>query len=76
MIIILSCFQQHTIHAALVSSVARMDVAFSQHGSVIMKMTVVMVQMKKVVNIPHVLMESLHVQITDAYHRHRFVFGF
>ena len=48
-----------------------MEDASFQHGNVIMKMIVEMDQMKKIVNILHVLMESLLVQIIDAYLNHK-----
>lgn len=65
--------KQHITHAAQASSAVRTVVASSLLGSVTTKMIVVMVQMKKVVNILHVRRENSHVPIIAASLCHRFV---
>lgn len=63
--------QQLTTPAAPVSFVARMVGASSPHGNVIMRMTVVMGQMRKVVNTHPVLMGSLPVPTIVVFPCHR-----
>lgn len=57
----------------LMNSVATMVDVYLKHGSVIMKMIVEMVLMRKIVIILHVLMENSLVIIIGAFLCHRLV---
>jgi len=62
---------QHSILVVLTNSGVPMVVAYSDHGSVIMKMTAEMVQMSWIVVIHHVPRKTSHVLTIVVYPCHR-----
>jgi len=62
---------QHSILAVPMSSDVPMVDAYSDRGSVIMKMTAEMVQMNWIVTIHHVLRKSSHVPTIAVYPCHK-----
>ena len=60
------------IRVVRMNSVVVMDVVYSKHGNVIMKMTVGIIRMRKTVNIRRVLMANSPVRIINAYRKHNY----